>query len=91
MATPRHPAAMTRRLAKPPVVFDTDKFENVQQIGGIQTAMLEKTDHLPIGVHSPLPIPAPSHRSCASQPILRHDSPNHQIAPLLLYRLDEQQ
>lgn len=41
MATPRHPAAMTRRLAKPPVVFDTDKFENVQQIGGIQTAMLE--------------------------------------------------
>ena len=41
MATPRHPATMPRRLAKPPVIFDTDKFENVQQIGGIQTAMLE--------------------------------------------------
>lgn len=31
----------TRRPARPPVVFDTEKFENVHQIGGIQTALLE--------------------------------------------------
>ena len=41
MAKKKQPGLQPRRPATPRVVFDTDKFENVHQIGGIQTALLE--------------------------------------------------
>ena len=40
-ATTKRKTGATRRKTAPRSAFDTDKFENVLQIGGIQTAMLE--------------------------------------------------